>query len=457
MIMTVVEIARNTVDKAIQMGASQAEVTTSETNVALTRYTKNKIHQNVAQLKNLVNIEVVVGKDKRGSTSVNTFDPKSIDESIENAIKIAKISTPDTDFVSFPEPRLIDPLPGIYVKGTAELSPEDMAEGVKTLIDTAMDYDKLVKWSTGAYTKEHAVLAVANSLGVAAESELSRASVDIVSKAGEEEDGSGVRAAYAHDYERFDLETMAKEAAEDAVNGINPQLIPTGEYEAVFTPTCVSTFTMFMGRLGFSAKAYQEGYSCFTDKIGSQVFDEKLTIHDKGRSLETYNALPFDGEGVPKTTLRLVNKGVPENLCYDNYHAVKDGTESTGHALPKSMSRWFRGIPLPMNMVLQPGNSNVDEMIEETKKGVLISRLHYVNAIRNDLAIISGLTRDACWLIENGEIRYPIKVMRFTDSVLDVMSNVDMIGDDTTVQMLSSATLPAVKVAKFKFTGQSEF
>jgi len=110
-----------------------------------------------------------------------------------------------------------------------------------------------------------------------------------------------------------------------------------------------------------------------------------------------------------------------------------------------------------MNMVVEPGDAAVDEMIEDTKKGVLITRFHYVNAIRNDLAIISGLTRDACWLIEDGEVKHPIKVMRFTDSVLRVMKEIDMIGGNSTVEKLPSATLPALKVAKFKFTGQSEF
>jgi len=198
----------------------------------------------------------------------------------------------------------------------------------------------------------------------------------------------------------FDFEAMARKAAEDAVNSIAPQLIPIGEYEAVFTPATLSTFTGFMGQLGFSARAYQDGYSCLTDRIGSQVFD---------------------------------------------------------HALPKSGRFFFRGMPLPLNMVVEPGEATVEEMIEDTKRGVYLTRLHYVNAIRRDLAVISGLTRDACWLIEDGEVKHPIKVMRFTDSVIRVMSGIDAIGGESTVRILPYGTLPAVKVSSFRFTGQSEF
>ncbi len=455
--MQLLEIARKTIEKAEMKGASQAEATVVVADSALTRFTRNAIHQNVAQRKYNLNLEVVVNGNRRGSTALNSLNDADIDESLNSVMKIAKVSTPDPDFVSLPEPLEIAPLPEIYNRRTAGVTPEDRVDGVQSLIETALDHDKRVRWSTGAYTMENCTYAMANSLGVEAETAYTRASVDIVVKAGGSEDGSGYSAKYSRDVGDFDFEAMARSAAEDAVKSVGPELIPTGEYEAVFTPVTVSTFTGFMGRLGFSARAHQDGYSCLTDKIGSQVFDEKLTINDMGRSLATFNAMPFDGEGVPKGTLRLVNRGVPENLCYDSYTALKDGLESTGHALPKSGGFFFRGMPLPLNMVVESGDATVEEMIEDTKKGVYLTRLHYVNAIRRDLAVISGLTRDACWLIEDGEVKHPIKVMRFTDSVIRVMSGIDAIGDNSTVEMLPYGTLPAIKVSSFRFTGQSEF
>jgi len=453
-----IDMAKKAVEKAVNMGASQAEAIILVGSTALTRYTHNAIHQNVVKNNTVLNLEVVIGKNKIGTSVVNSLSENAIDQSVERAIKIGKISTPDPDFKHYPEPLTIEPLPDIYDSRTANVTPEERAEAVKTLIETALDHDKRVTWSTGAYTVDTGTYAVANSLGVEAEMTFAAASADIVTKAGDDAvQGSGYRAARSLKVSDFDFGAMARSAAEDAVDSIEPKLIPIGEYEAVLTPSATSTLTGFMGRLGFSARSYQDGFSCLTDKIGSQVFDEKLTVHDKGRSLETFGARPFDGEGVPKGTLRLVKDGVPENLCYDNYTALKDGTVSTGHAMSKAGSSYFRGFPMPMNMVVEPGDAAVDEMIEDTKRGVLITRFHYVNAIRNDLAIISGLTRDACWLIENGEVKHPIKVMRFTDSVLRVMKEIDMIGGNSTVEKLPSATLPALKVAKFKFTGQSEF
>ena len=456
--MTLVEIAKGAVDKAQGLGASQAIATVVESRSALTRFTMNAVHQNIAQKKYVLNFEVVIDKNKIGSSVVNSLEEKAVADSVERALKIAKVSSPDPDFVSYAEAKKITPLPEIYNKRTAAVTPEERVKGVQTLIDTALGYNKKVTWSTGAYITERVGLAIANSLGVETETEYTRCSVDVVTKAGDDAvQGSGYRSMRTHDVSDLDLVAMASLAAEDAINAIKPELIPIGEYEAVFAPEAVATFTGFMGRLGFSARAYQDGYSCLMDKIGSQVFDEKLTVYDRGRSLETYSAMPFDGDGIPKGDYKLVENGVPMNLCYDTYTAHKDKTDSTGHALPNTGSAFFSGFPMPTNMIVEPGDASVEDMIADTKKGVYITRLHYVNPIRRDKAVISGLTRDACWLIENGEIKHPIKVMRFTDSVLRVFGEIDTIGDKSTVRMLSGASLPAMKVAGFKFTGQSEF
>lgn len=457
--MKLVNIAEKTVDLAVKAGASMAEASVFHAENALTRYTKNMIHQNVTSSTYFLNLEVVVGDNKLGSTAINNVEEKALKEAVERAIKIGKVSSPDPEFKSLASSKPVAPLDGIFFKSTSEYSPSDRVEAVRTLIDTALDQDKKVKWSAGSISNQTIGFALANSLGIQAETKTTKATVEINTRAGPDEvEGAGYAAGYEQDISKFDFEALATNAAKDAVNSINPKTIPLGEYEAVFTPAAVSTFTMFMGMLGFSAKSYQEGYSFLTDQIGSQVFDEKLTVVDDGRSPETYNAAPFDGEGTPKKKISLTKKGVPENLVYDNYTARKEQMESTGHSLPKfALGFWYRGVPMPTNMIVDSGDTSVDEMIEDTKKGVYITRLHYVNPIRRDKAVLSGLTRDACWLIENGEIKHPIKVMRFTDSVPNVMGSIDSLGSKGTVRKLGSVTTPFVKVPKFRFTGQSEF
>jgi len=456
--MSLAELTKKMVEQAVRGGAYQAEVTAFSMKEALTRYTKNVIHQNDASSDYGVGIKVVIDKNKIGGATVNSLNEKNILGGVEEALKIAKVSRPDPEFKTLPEPKTIVPLKGAFHKETAEYTPEEMAEGVKTVIENALAYNKNVKWSAGSFTVTTGVLAIANSLGVAAESEFSEASIDVITRAqsvGSE--GSGFRVKRSRNVKELDFKAVALDAAKDAVDSMNAKQIPLGEYEAVFRPEAVSTFIGFLGRLGFSALVYQLGQSFLKDKLGTQLFDEKLTIWDNGRDLRTLSPMAFDGEGVRKKALMLVNGGVPENLCYDTYTALKEGRESTGHALPRFGRGFFGGMPMPMNQVISPGDASMDELIEETRKGVLVTRLHYVNAIRGDLGIISGMTSDGLWFIENGEIKHPLQQMRFTDSVLRVFRNLDALGDESTVEKTSICTTPAIKTALFKFTGQTEF
>ena len=457
--MSLINVAKKTVDRALKAGASQAEASVFYADSALTRFTKNMIHQNVASEIYFINLDVVVGGNKLGSSTITSIQDKAISRVVEAATKIAKVSSPDPDFKSFGKPKPFKPLPEAYCQKTADVTPEDRAEAIKIIVETTLDYNKLVKWSAGSFETETLTFAVANSLGVEAETRKTGASIEVNTKAGADDvEGSGLVTKYTHDVSEFDFEKIAKSTAKDAVNSVKPKTLPIGEYEAIFPPEVYSTFSMFNASLGFSAKAYQDGYSFLKDMIGSKVFDEKLTIVDDARSPDTYNLAPFDGEGTPKKRLSLVKKGVPENVCYDNYTATKDGTKSTGHSVPKFARGFFqRGMPVPINQIVKPGSASVDEMISETKKGVYITRFNYVNPIRRDKAVISGLTRDACFYIENGEVKHPIKVMRFTDAIPRVLGKIDLLGGRSTVSKLGSVTAPAMKVASFRFTGQSEY
>jgi len=453
--MSLIESAKRTVERAVQEGAYQAEVTVFSLREALTRYTKNVIHQNSASRDYGVTLKVVVDRNKVGAAAVNSLDEKAIRSGLEEALKIAKLSRPDPDFKSLPEPRTIAPLRGSFYRETADYTPEEMAGGVKTVIETTLDYDRNVKWSAGSFTTSTGRLAIANSLGVEAEGEFSEASIDVITRAqsiGSE--GSGFRVKRSRNVKELDFRAVALDAAKDAVDSMDPKQIPLGEYEAVFRPEAVSTFIGFLSSLGFSATVYQRGQSFLRGRLGTQLFDEKLTILDNGRDLATLAPSAFDGEGVPKRALMLVNGGIPENLCYDTYTALKEGKESTGHAT--RFGRGF-GMPMPTNQVISPGDDSMDDLVKDVRRGVLVTRLHYVNAIRGDLGIISGMTSDGMWFIENGEIKHAAQQMRFTDSVLRVFRNLDALGNKSTVERASSCTTPAIKTALFRFTGQTEF
>ncbi|MBM3291958.1 TldD/PmbA family protein [Candidatus Bathyarchaeota archaeon] len=454
--MSLLEINKRIVDEVIKRGAYQTEVISNSVKDTTTRFTKNAIHQNMASHNQAVSIKAILHEKKIGIALVNSLDKNTIINGIERAMSMAKVSPSDPDFKSLPDPKNVTPLKSIYYKETAEYDPEEKAKSVKLVIDTASDYNTNIKWSAGLFTTQVARLAIANSLGLGVETEYTNASLEVITRAQSTgSEGSGFAVKRVKNAKEIDFTQVALKAADDAVTTMNPQRIPLGEYEAIFRPEAGTLFTDYIGSIGFSSKSYNEGQSPLIGKLGTQLFDEKLTIWDNGRSLDTNIPQAFDGEGTPKRALMLLNGGVPENLCYDNYNALKQGRESTGHA-PISLGG-PRDSPSPIHKIVDIGDASIDEMIEETRKGVLITRFWYVRTIRPDLGTISGMTCDGVWYIENGEIKHPSQQMRFTDSFVSILQNIRLIGKKSTNEITPSTTLPALKTAHFRFTGHTDF
>jgi len=217
----------------------------------------------------------------------------------------------------------------------------------------------------------------------------------------------------------------------------------------------VGTICGNLAYIGFSARPFQEGRSFVKYHLNKQVFDEKLNLKDDARDPRTLYALPVDGEGVPKKTLHLIKNGVvsEESICYDSFMAGRENKKSTGHSLPPLMM--YYDSPLPFNMIVEPGESNLEEMINETKMGIFVTFLHYVMPVEHTKAVLTGLTRDGTFLIRNGELTKPIVNMRFTDSVLSALNEIPLIGRN--LETVEGATVPPIKLKKLRFVGLSTY
>jgi predicted Zn-dependent protease len=210
----------------------------------------------------------------------------------------------------------------------------------------------------------------------------------------------------------------------------------------------------FLGYLGFSAQAVQEGRSFMGGKFGQKIVGENVTIWDDGLSLANLPT-PFDFEGVPKQPVTFFDKGIATAVVYDSYTAGKEGKQSTGHALPAPNTFG----PLPLHMAMATGDSTKEAMLKGIKKGLWVTRFHYTRVVHPLLMIITGMTRDGTFLIENGEITQPVKNLRFTQSYLEALNNVEAIGQTAKLQrgFLGGNLVPALKIAKFTFSGATEF
>lgn len=450
------EIAEKTVQYSNKQNVDQAQASAFLLETALTRFANSQIHQNVATKTGGVIIKVILNK-QISTIRVNTLEEEEIEKAVLQAVKIAKASPPNKDFKSLPEPEPWGPIEGAFDEETANCTPKYRAEKVKEAIETAHSKSPIVKAVAGYFSTGSMAYAIANSLGISAWARMSLANMKttVISRSRASE-GFGTAEKYSRQVKDVQPAVLAQDAAEKSVKSINPVKLSPGEYEVVLSPLAVSTLLMYLGYVGFSATAYQDGQSFIKYCLNQQVFDSKLNIKDDARDPHTLYAVPVDGEGVPKKAMELISKGVvsEQSICYNSFTAGKENKKSTGHALPP-ITGYYSERPVPSNLVASPGEATLEEEIAETKHGIFVTSLHYVNPVEPTKVILTGLTRDGTFLIEDGKISKPIVNMRFTDSMLSALNNTPMIGKQ--LEMIRGTTVPSMKLKKLRFVGTSAY
>ena len=440
---------KNLADRAIEMSqAEQTEVVVVAPHSSLTRFANNYIHQNVEQQDLDVRVRSVVGK-KIGVASSNDTSDEGLKNVVDRALNLARHQRDNADFHSLPSPQPIQEVE-VYVEATARTGPEERAAVVGQICDAS---SRAGLTAAGAFRTAATEIVIANSLGVFAYQRDTLADINTVVMS---DHGSGHAERVSPDVGDIDGEAVAKEAIDTALININQIEIEPGEYDVVFQEYAVADILDFFGYLSFGAQAYQEKRSFMAGRIGEQVMGESITLYDDGLSLES-SPNPFDYEGVPRKPVTFVENGVAKGVVWDTYTAGKDAEdrESTGHALPAGSTFG----PIPSNMFLTTGDATIDEMVESTKKGIFVSRFWYTRPVHPLNVVVTGMTRDGTFLIEDGKITSPVKNLRFTQSYLEAMNRVEAIGKETMLHQAIAGVsrIPALKIAKWTFTGVSEY
>ena len=429
--------------------ADQTEVVILANDEALTRFANSTIHQNVAETDTEVRIRVVV--DKRiGVATTNNLSDDSLTRTLETALTVARLQPPNPEFKSLPEPQ---PLPEVaaFSQATADCSPERRARDVGAICSLAREAGV---GAFGALTTTALEIAVANSLGVFAYFPTTYADLVTVAMG---DSGSGYASAMALSVEDLDAEAIGREAVEKCLRSQEPRPLPPGEYTVILEPYAVQDMVQMMAYSGFGALAVQEGRSFMAGKMGQRIMDARISMWDDGLDPAGL-PLPFDFEGVPKQRVDLIERGVARGVVYDSATAAKEeGKVSTGHALPAPNTQG----PIPQNLFLAPGDTTLAEMVRSTERGVYVTRFHYTRPVEPMRLVVTGMTRDGTFLIENGEIAYPVKNLRFTQSYVEALNQVGGLGRQA--QLLSGfwgrspTSVPALKLDSFRFTGATEF
>ncbi len=443
-------------ERALEVSpADQTEVLLLSGRTALTRYANSAIHQNVATVDQTAVLRLVFGK-RIGITRTNQVDPASLDAAVARAARIAKAQRPNKDFLSLPQGGT-PPVVASFASRTEASSPEERAEVVSDVVSTVQGLG--VDKAFGSLEATTTSVTVANSLGVRAHDEMTLGHLIVTAiKERDGEAGYGWGEELHTDIALLDHETVAMLAAEKAARSLNGTAVKPGEYTVVLEDYAVANMVQFLTYLSFGALPYREGRSCISGRLGEKVTGSHITLWDEGARAEGM-PLAFDAEGVPKARVSLLREGAAEGVVYDSYEAGKDEKASTGHALPSPNSVG----PLAVNPFLETGDASLEEMVAETKRGLYVTRFHYVNPVDPRKAILTGMTRDGTFLIKDGEIAGSARNLRFTQGILEALQQASLVGGEarphrySTWLGMGATTVPAMKVDRFRFTGATEF
>lgn len=427
--------------------ADQTEVVVIRADDSLTRFANNCIHQNVTERNINITVRSVVGR-RVGIAISNDASPLGLQRLTQTAHTLAKLSPENPEFKGLPEPKTIAAVNG-FDAATAACSPQQRAEraGVICKKAIAAGYS-----AAGSMRTVSIDLGVGNSLGVFAEAQSSIADLSTVITA---QNSTGWAQASATHLERIPVEALADEAIGKARLGADPVELQPGEYTVILDPYATSDILESLASVGMGALSVQEERSWLNGRIGQKIMAGSVTIVDD--AVNPFGIpIPFDYEGMPKRRLPIVEAGVAKGPAYDTFTAGREvGRETTGHATPVSPAEIVG--PMPTNLFLSVGDSSVDQMIRSTKLGLYITRFWYTRVVHPRNAIITGMTRDGTFLVKDGQIAYPVKSLRFTQSYLDALKNVEAIASEPRVlwseYLWFTTTVPAVKISPFRFTG----
>ena len=432
---------------------------------ALTRFANNVIHQNVADENYGVSVRTTFG-GRTARASTNKLDEASLKRVVLASESLAKVQHPDPDLLPMPTSQERDaanamhgPLPSRHFAETAAITPEERAAAVGRMVAIANRH-KLT--TAGTYSNSESIEGIFNSRGLNDWHTQTSAEASVTMIAG---DSSGWQKTNSPNVRDVDAEALAEIAARKAIGSARPREIAAGKYTVILEPAAVLDIVGFMF-WDFSGQAILDERSFLNNRIGTQLFGANLNIwEDVSHPLQS--GAPFDGEGMRRQRVPLVEKGIVNRVVYargtaekmkKSEFAAKVGIITpTGHGflLPNEMGE------MPSNIVFAAPASpqTVDEMIASTERGVLVTRLWYIREVDPYEKIVTGMTRDGTFIVEDGKVQAGVRNFRFNESLIHMLSNVEAMSTPVRASGEESfdMVVPAMKVRDFNFTEVTKF
>ena len=438
-------IAQTVIRLGKAAGAEETEVHLDETLDALTRFANNGIHQNVAEHGLTISVRTVLdGKTARVST--NKLDQDSLRAAVESSLSLAASQPKAPHLLAMPGGQKYKRVKR-YMRGTAELTPEDRAHAVRKACDLAVKEGQV---AAGIFVSGQMQSAAANSRGLFAAHRQTRAEFSITMQ---QDPAASWAKGNAADVRELDPLALAKRASAKAKLAASAVELAPEKYTVILEPAAVLDLVGFLF-YDFAATAVEDKRSCLNDRMGKPLFGKNISLMDDVYHPGQLGA-PFDGEGIPRQRVLVVDRGVPKNLVYSRASAKAARRKPTGHgfALPNEYGE------APMNLVFSGGESTVEKMVASTDRGLLVTRLWYIREVDPYEKVMTGMTRDGLFLVENGRVTSAVKNFRFNQSLIEMLRNVELMSPAVraTGEESFEMVVPAMKVRDFHFSEVTKF
>ena len=434
--------ARAILDKVIKLSkadecvATLAGGTTGNIRFALNNVSTSGIVDNT-------NLAVAVAFGKRvGLATINEFDDASLEKVVRRAEELARLAPENPEFMPAVDKQDYKAT-STYKAATAAVTPEFRAQVAADSIEPCRK-EKLV--AAGFFVEDASFQATANSKGNFGYQKTTNVDFTCTVRT-EDGQGSGWVARNVADVSTFDAKKDIQTAIGKAKGSAGAKALEPGKYTVILEPHAAAGLVSFMMNF-FDARAADEGRSFLSkkgggNKLGEQVYDPRVSLHADPWD-EDVPVLPWDGQGLPRERMPIVSKGKIEALNYSRYWAQKQGKRAVGR---------------PGNLIMAGGTKSTADLVRETAKGVLVTRTWYIRMVDPQTVLLTGLTRDGTFYIENGQIKYPVKNFRFNESPVIMLNNIEELGkpvrvagDESSLAMM----LPPMKLRDFTFTSLSD-
>ena len=421
----------------------EAEVRVTTGTEALTRFATGFIHQNVADEVRQVHLRVAV--DGRVAEATTTqVDADSLARLVRSALDAAALQPTDPGWPGLAPVAEAQPVDH-WDDATAAAEPAERAERVGAFVDAADGLE-----TAGFCSTEGLHVAFANSAGQRLTGRTTSAQLDGIARTGTSDGSDRAASVRLADLDGAAAGAEASRRARDAADATD---LEPGTYEVVLSPSCVVNVLSFLAIYGFNARAVEEGRSFA--RIGEAQFDAAVSLADDvGHPMAA--GIGFDAEGTPKRRHQLVEAGVTTAVVHDRRTAKALGAESTGHAVPGGGA--FGA--LPANLVLDAGTATPDELVGNVGRGLLVTDFWYTRVLDPRTIVVTGLTRNGVWLVEDGRIVRPVTNLRFTQSFVDALGPAAVKGVGSDQTLVGGATfgfgayvVPSLHLAAWNFTG----